>query len=52
MNGKKAALLFVVSCLILAILLFTEVLTPNVAGIVFVMVLAVFTVPSNCFRRI
>jgi len=52
MNGKKARLFFVGTCLILAILMLTQVLTPIVGGIIFVVALVTFGAPSNGFRKI
>ena len=45
MNGKKARIFFVGTCLILAILLLTQVLTPIVGGIIFTVALIAFGVP-------
>jgi hypothetical protein len=52
MNGKKAGIFFLGACLILAILLLMQVLTPIVGGIIFAVALVAFGVPSNSFRKI
>jgi hypothetical protein len=52
MSGKKARMFFVSSCIILAILLLTHVLTYIVGGIIFTVALVAFGVPSNGFRKI
>ncbi len=52
MNGKKARIFFLITCVILAILLLTQVFTFIVSGIIFAVALVVFGVPSNGFRRI
>ena len=52
MNGKKARIFFLITCIILAILLLTHVLTFIVGGVIFAIALVAFGVPSNGFRRI
>jgi len=52
MNRKKAGIFFLGTCLILAILMLTQVLTPIVGGVVFAVALVAFGVPSNGFRKI
>jgi len=52
MNGKKARILFLITCIILGILLLTHVLTYIVSGIIFAVALIAFGVPSDGFRRI
>jgi hypothetical protein len=52
MNRKKAGIFFLGTCVILAILLLTQVLTPIVGAIVFAVALVAFGVPSNGFRKI
>jgi hypothetical protein len=51
MNGKKATLLFLSTCLILAILMLAHVLTFIVGVIIFAVALVAFGVPSHGFRR-
>jgi hypothetical protein len=52
MNGEKARIFFLITCIILAILLLTHVLTYIGGGIIFAIALVAFGVPSNGFRRI
>ncbi len=52
MNGKKARIFFLITCILLAILLLTHVLTYIVSGIIFAVALVAFGVPSDGFRRI
>ncbi|MGB7517187.1 MAG: hypothetical protein WBR14_16340 [Candidatus Acidiferrum sp.] len=52
MNGKKASIFFLITCIILAVLLLTHVLTNIASGIIFAVALVAFGVPSNGFRRI
>jgi hypothetical protein len=49
-NGKKATLLFLSTCLILAILMLTHVST-FIVVIIFAVALLAFGVPSHGFRR-
>lgn len=51
MNRKKARIFFVGTCLILAILMLTQVLKPTVGGIIFAVALATFGTLSNGFRK-
>jgi hypothetical protein len=50
-NGKKATLLFLSTCLMLAILMLTHVLTFIAGVIIFAVALLAFGVPSHGFRR-
>ena len=52
MNRKKAALFFLGTCMILAVLLLMQVVTPIVGGFIFAVALVAFGVPSNGFRKI
>lgn len=52
MNGKMARAFFIGACLMIAILLLTQVVTPIVGGIIFVVALLAFGVPSNGFRKV
>ena len=52
MNGKKARIFFVGACLIVAILMLTQVVTLIVGGIIFAVALAVFGGLSNGFRKV
>lgn len=52
MNRKKAGIFFAGTCLILAILMVTQVLTPIMGALVFAVALVAFGVPSNGFRKI
>ena len=52
MNGKKARIFFLITCITLAILLLTHVMTYIVSGIIFAVALVAFGVPSNGFRRV
>ena len=52
MNGKKARIFFIGTCLILAILLVTQVVTPIVGGFIFAVALAAFGGASHGFRKI
>jgi hypothetical protein len=51
MNGKKARIFFLGTCVILAVLLLTQVLTPIVGGIIFAIALVAFGVPSMVSRK-
>ncbi len=51
LNGKKARLFLLITCIVLAILLLTHVVTYLVSGIIFAIALAAFGVLSNGFRR-
>jgi hypothetical protein len=51
MNRKTAGIFFLSACLILAILLLTQVLTPIEGSIIFLVALVAFAVPSNGFRK-
>jgi hypothetical protein len=52
MSGKKAGKLFLSICVVLAILMLTQVLTPIVGGSIFAVALVAFGVPSHGFRRV
>ena len=51
MNGKKARLCFLATCIILAILMLTRVLTNITGGAIFAVALATFGGLSKGFRR-
>jgi hypothetical protein len=51
-NGKKARKFFLGICVVLAILMLTQVLTPIVGGSIFAVALVAFGVPSHGFRRV
>lgn len=51
MNRKKAGICFLGACLILAILLLTQVVTPTVGAFIFAVALVVFGVSSNGFQK-
>jgi len=52
MNRKKAGIFFLGICLILAVLLLTQVVTPVEGAIIFAVALVAFGVPSSGFRKI
>ena len=52
MNRKTAGIFFLGTCVILAILLLTQVLTPIVSAFIFAVALVAFGVPSNGFRKV
>jgi hypothetical protein len=52
MSRKKAGIFFLGTCLILAILLLTQIVTPIVGAFIFAVALVAFGVPSNGFRKI
>lgn len=52
MNGKKSRMFFLSTCLILAVLVLMQALTPIRAAFFFAAALVVFGVPSDGFRRI
>jgi hypothetical protein len=51
MNRRKAGIFFLGTCLILAMLLLTQVVTPIVGAFIFAVALVAFGVPSNGFRK-
>ena len=51
MTRELALSLFLGTCLLLAILLITQVITPVVSGIIFSLALVVFGGLSNGFRK-
>ena len=52
MNRKKAGIFFLGTCLILAILLLTQVLAPTMGAVIFAVALVVSGVTSNGIRKI
>jgi hypothetical protein len=52
MSGKRAGKFFLGICVVLAILMLTQVLTPIVGGSIFAVALVAFGVPSHGFRRV
>jgi len=52
MNGKMAGILFLATCVILGILLLTQVVTPIVGAIIFAVALVAFRMLSKGFRRV
>jgi ABC-type sulfate transport system permease subunit len=52
MNRKIAGFSFVGACIIIAILMLTQVVTPIVGGIIFAVALAASGVSSNGFRKV
>jgi hypothetical protein len=51
MNAKIAGLFFLGACIILAVLLLKQVVTPTVGSLIFAGALVVFGVLSNGFRK-
>jgi hypothetical protein len=51
MNRKMAVFLFLGVCVVLAVLLFTETVTPLVSGIIFAFILILFGIVSRGFRK-
>ena len=51
MDRKFALGLFLATCIILAILLITQVITPTVSGVLFAIALVVFGGLSRGFRK-
>lgn len=51
MNGKNAKIIFLVACIILAILLLTKVITPIASGIIFAIALVLLGGLSGGFRK-
>lgn len=51
MSRKIAVYSFLVTCLLLAVLLLTKVITPLLSGIIFAVALVVFGITSRGFRN-
>jgi hypothetical protein len=51
MKGKTAAFVFLGICLILAILLFTNIISPIIGGIIFALALVLLGGISGGFRK-
>lgn len=51
MSGKMAGSLFLVICIVLAVLLMARVITPMISGLVFAAALAGLGIASGGFRR-
>ena len=51
MNGKTAVLVFLVVCVLLALLLLLGTIKPIMASVLFAVALVVLGVPSRGFRR-
>jgi hypothetical protein len=52
MTGKTAGMIFISVCILLAILLLTQVISPLVSGIIFASALVLFGGFSKGFRKI
>lgn len=50
MKGKNAGISFLIVCIILAILLLTEIITSTVSGIIFAIALVLFGILSKGYR--
>jgi hypothetical protein len=51
MNGQKAKIIFLIVCIILAILLLTKVITPIISGTIFAVALVLLGGLSSGFRK-